>query len=415
MSLRVGFICPNWPPRFGGAEQYEHRTAKALIARGMDVRVFTATPPSPDFDNGDIEAERLTEYGAIQTGAWAGIDPNNRKTVSEFTAHLEFMRAAVAWAKRTERQIVLIGSPFNLVRNAHARELFAALQGMGIKAGIFHHDLPVDVGVFVMKAYLASKRNWEATGRFVETHFRRILNETKSLEGFHLIGSPLLLGPDFIVACSDWSVRFIDPFDQVPKFILNPLIDIAFLTETLPPAERLPPSDILMVNPQTRKGPQVMRDLIAQGDAHWRFRVLKGGWGNAFEQFIPQLAGLAAYEGGRVDLVDYVRDIRKAYQATRLVFFPSYEEGYGMTAVEPMFTGAVTVSSNFPAILEAVGDAALTLCPYFDSMKQWTAAVRTALENHAVWSEKSLKRAEFLRQRQARQIADLCAFLPALV
>jgi glycosyltransferase involved in cell wall biosynthesis len=139
--------------------------------------------------------------------------------------------------------------------------------------------------------------------------------------------------------------------------------------------------------------------------------VLKGGWGDAFEKFRPVVDALPPARRRQVDLLDYVKDMRSAYRASRAVLFPSFEEGYGMTAVEAMYCGVPVVSSNYPAILEAVGDGARTLCPYKNKPEQWISAINEVLSNQDEWARRALARADFLAQRQGRELAELMDFL----
>ena len=113
-------------------------------------------------------------------------------------------------------------------------------------------------------------------------------------------------------------------------------------------------------------------------------------------------------------MLDYVDDIRAAYRATKMLFFPSTAEGYGMAAVEPMFMGTPVVSSNYPAVLEAVGDGALTLCPLRSDRSAWRNAVDQILNNPAPWQQRSLTRAAELERRQTEELHALVGFLRSL-
>jgi len=86
-----------------------------------------------------------------------------------------------------------------------------------------------------------------------------------------------------------------------------------------------------------------------------------------------------------------------------------------MTAVEPMYLGVPVVSSNYPAIIEAVGDSAYTCCPYTDDMEFWHKATQEVLQDRVAWSEKSLGRVRELNKRQIEEIKNLTSFLISLV
>jgi glycosyltransferase involved in cell wall biosynthesis len=166
-----------------------------------------------------------------------------------------------------------------------------------------------------------------------------------------------------------------------------------------------------MVNPQGRKGPQTMLHLIEDSDPDWTFLILEGGWGDAFKTFLPKLHVTAAFQEKRVDTEVFIDDMRKAYQSTCLVLFPSHVEGYGMTAIEPMYSGTPVLSSNYPAILEAVGEGAYTLCPFRDGRSEWKKATQEILNNHEFWCNKGFERVKELEDRQPKEIISLEKFL----
>ena len=78
-----------------------------------------------------------------------------------------------------------------------------------------------------------------------------------------------------------------------------------------------------------------------------------------------------------------------------------------MTGVEPMYCGTAVVASSYPAILEAVGDGALTLCPYRSSAQQWRQAVDQVLADVTHWQNKARLRTQQLDARQTQQLQTL--------
>lgn len=224
-------------------------------------------------------------------------------------------------------------------------------------------------------------------------------------------GSPLCFEPDFIITNTHWSAPLIDPLDECPKFVLHPLMEAGFWSGRPAPDMPLGKVDMMMVNPQSRKNPELMGEMISRMSDARRFRVLQGGWGDAFKEFRPVVERLPASTRRNVELVDYLPDMRSAYQSSGLLVSPSFEEGYGMTPVEAMYCGTAVLSSNFPAILEAVGDGALTLCPYRDPAERWIAAAEQILADPAPWRARAVARGRVLAQRQSQEIAQLTEFL----
>lgn len=409
---RIGIISAWWLPKFGGAEQYLYRMATGLSSLGLDIKVFCGTGQKTGFDNGQITATRFVPKGDLEIDFWRSSftdrTPENLKAVSN---HFIWFSEAVVWCKKNSITTVLICNPFQQVTYFHAHELHMRLKDAGIAVGIVHHDLPVPIERFLNQVYRDSKMSWEQVSDYALAELGKALKAKPGLEGYLEIGSPLAFSPDFIVSNSDWALRFIDPLKTQKRFVFHGPIDVEHLRQKTTAITALSAKDVLMINPQNRKGPAEMRDLIGKGRETWTYRVLKGSWGDSFKTFRPLVRELKASKENRVEFVEYVKDIRTAYAAAKVVFFPSHNEGYGLAAVEPMFMGTPVVSSNYPAIFEAVGDAAKLLCPLKNTAEEWRDAVADVLDNHEVWSQKALARAEELSERQTKQFLGLSQFL----
>ena len=122
-----------------------------------------------------------------------------------------------------------------------------------------------------------------------------------------------------------------------------------------------------------------------------------------------------AAENGQIDFQEYVYDITEAYQQAELALVPSRYEGYGMAAVEPMFCGTPVVCSSYPSILEAVGGAAKTVCPFIEDGEAWYGAVDDVLLQPDLWISKGFHRVKELTQRQESEVWELIYFLGALI
>jgi len=416
---KLGMILVNWLPIHGGAEVYQLRLCHELISRGFDVSIFTSTPSDPKLDNGDINTtrwgkEQLTFYTMSNIN-----DPD--RSVSEKESiflQYEFMNAAAKWATESELDFVLLGNNMNSIDFMFCRELYKQLQASAIKVGILHHDI-----YFRMRRHLAElykqTNDWESAAQATEKLIGDISSRVGVLHTYFEIGSPLIFEPDFIISNSSWSTRFIDPFGVANTFILHPIIPMDFNEEYEHQAsderKNLSHKNILMINPKLHKGGESMVSLIREGYQSWTYRVLNGGFENTLENFIPRIEDSYSFQNNNVELESYVPDMREAYSKSDLVFFPSYYEGYGMAAIEPMYMGTPSVCSSYPAILEAVGDAALTVCPFTGKPGDWRSAVADVLENREYWKEKAKERASFTSVRQARELDELTEFLSALL
>lgn len=363
-----------------------------------------------------MSATRFTPDGNIRHAYWADFHATgNRATLKNLASHYRFIEAAVRWAVEKDLKIAIVGNIFAIPNAIHVRELYLQLRALRIRVGAIQHDLSTAVNRALMKTYTERGNDWAHAAARVQDQLASMLKADDELLALLRMGSSLVLRPDFVITSSDWVGGFVDPLKTIPRFTLHPIMDGDHWRSRPPGTERLEPRNILMINPQGRKNPAAMSDLINNADASWTFRVLKGGWGNAFTTFGPKIAEAIATRENRVELVEYVRDIRAAYRASRLMFFPSLVEGYGMAAVEPMYSGTPVVSSNYPAVLEAVGDGANTLCPFKSTREDWKEAVVQVMEDGEYWSNRSLDRSATLEKRQAREIRDVTNFLTALL
>ncbi|MBI5618170.1 MAG: glycosyltransferase [Gammaproteobacteria bacterium] len=403
--MRIGLVSPFWPPHHGGIAVYAYRLARALRAAGCEVEVFCATPEDPARDNGDLDVTRCCEGGLFQRATW--LQAQAAGAPAELGLRVRrFFDAALAWARAGAYEIVLVNAPLTEARLVQARELFLALRARGVRVGALHHDL----GDETTRELAAARRAagcWERAAQTVAADIARRLRAAAVPDTYRRMGSPLFFAPDFVVSCSVWSDRFVDPLGSVPRFVLHPLLDAPRAAAQ----GSLPPVDVLMVNPQKRKAPVIMANLVADAAPGWTFRVLKGGWGDAFGQWVPLIENTAAHREGRVALVDYVPSMAAVFAAARLTFFPSRAEGYGLVAAESLAAGVPVVASSHPAILEAVGDAARLLCPFEAPREAWRAAVAQVLAERRRWSARGAERAMTLRSRGAAEIAAFVDFL----
>jgi glycosyltransferase involved in cell wall biosynthesis len=412
---KIGIISPPWLPICGGGEKYIHGLAVELISHGIAVHVFCGSQHKKDFDNGEIDAKRFDEGVDVDWTLWEPPQIQNPEKMQRSLLDYRFMEEALKWVSATDIKIVLVCNPIQRTEVLHARELYAGLRGLGVIIGVVHLDLPTNIIEIVMRIYLERKCSWEIAALITEGEIKSFLANRTATEGYFHIGSPLFFSPDFIVSCSEWNLRFINPLMQVPQLVLHPLLDLDYFTAPGPSEEILPYSDVLMINPVPRKGVEQMLNLVASPEHRWTYRMMRGGWGNGMNEIMPHIKSTPAFRTGRVALVDYLKDIRAAYRSCGVLFFPSIIEGYGMTTVEAMASGAPVVSSNYPAIIEAIGDDAISLCPLKTSKERWVEAIREALTNREFWASKGLARVTRLRDRQRAEIDSFIAFLAKCV
>ena len=404
--MKIGFISPKWLPHYGGQQQYAHRLVLAMQGLGVETPIFCSTPEAEDKDNGTCEASRWSSPRMGSYDNWEKAFANGKINEAAVFWLYEFMEAAVRWALSQNLDAVLICPPLTHPKFYPVRELTKQLKAHGVKVGAIFHDLDGRTRTALIQQYRKS-RSWDTAALAVKNAISEIMQKTTELHAYQIIGSPLFFDPDLVITSSTWTSHFLDPLGVRTKFAMHPILDADHWSAPPSTAQTLPSKNVLMINPIPHKGRLHMANLVKMANQDWTFRVLKGGYGDAFTDFVPMIADTVAAKQGRVTLDGYVRDIRAAYRAADLVFFPSLYEGYGMTAVEPMFAGTCVVSSNYPAVIEAVGDGASTICPHTGTPTQWKAAVSDVLQRKSFWRAATEKRVDELIRRQDREIAQL--------
>ena len=103
-------------------------------------------------------------------------------------------------------------------------------------------------------------------------------------------------------------------------------------------------------------------------------------------------------------------EIPALMRALDVFCFPSLWEGFATALVEAMAAGIPVVSTDHPATIEGVGDAAYTLNP-FASIEDWLDAIELVQEDREVWIEAGLARIRHLRERQEREVGELIDFI----
>jgi len=108
---------------------------------------------------------------------------------------------------------------------------------------------------------------------------------------------------------------------------------------------------------------------------------------------------------GRVELVGYVQpsERRELYRRAKLLVLPSYDEGFGLPALEAMAMGIPVVASNRGALPEVLGEAGMLVDP--DDHEALVNAIERVLQDELYArgaSERGLARArEFTWDRAA--------------
>jgi glycosyltransferase involved in cell wall biosynthesis len=376
-------------PDFGGAQIYVDRFGRSLIAAGHAMRVATASAGPASGGDGPIAADRQTAVLGDDPPAW---EP--------------WYDWVESWIAAGGFSHVVMNTP--LTRGSHraAQRLYDRARVSGACVGCFHYDLGRLVTTELAYAH-ARLGGWPAAARAVLAKTRDLIAERGLSETDTLLESPLLFGPDFVISCSAWSDRFIDPLDRCARLVLHPFMAADWRAEA---ATVGAVADIGFVNPLPHKGADRLLDVMRTAPDHRTWRVLGGGYGDSLAR---TEAALMAAAPERVACIPFVDDVRDFYASVRVMMFASHYEGYGMAAVEPGFVGTPTVATDYPAIREGVGDAA-RIVPHDGDTAAWIAGLAEVLADRPAWSARALDRANWLLDRQRDEFDAAHAFLTRL-
>ena len=396
--MKVGIVGLHWPPDWGGAERYISKVVEALNGEGVEAWGITPRPAAEGKDNGTKYVHRIGDMVF-------GIDDSKRM---------------LEWWRKLYVHVEEEGYTHIIFNNCHVHawafnDVFTKLKEIGICVGIFHFDVKPTLLVPVAENYM-NNGDWEEA-------IKPILEAQKSLfeidnpllhdtHPYYIINSPLFFRPDFVISCSKWAERFIDPLNTTPKFVLHPILDDILINK-----ERLDPKTITMINPQYHKGRSYMADIINNySNREWTYRVLLGGYGGQKEEFKQMIADSWAIKEGRVEILEYVERMEDVWESTDLFIFPSRFEGYGMAAVEPMVHGVPVMVQDYPSVREAVGDGAIIM-PYECNSKEWIETIEELFfddEEYEEIKQKGYERVRQLRIREEDELGDLIKFMEKL-
>lgn len=139
--------------------------------------------------------------------------------------------------------------------------------------------------------------------------------------------------------------------------------------------------------------------------------VLAGGAGSDASTWLESIRDPPL--AGHVEYIGYVReeDRQRVYAGARVVVLPSYEEGFGMPALEAMSLGIPVIVSRRGNLPELVGDAGLLVDP--DDVESIVDAMDRVLHDEglaAMMADRAAERArQFHWRRTAQAVRDVFA------
>ena len=397
--LKIGVVALHWPPDYGGAERYNGRIVEELNHKGVETWGITPRKSEDNMDNGTQYVHRIS---------------------TDKPTNLADSKGMKIWLADAYTHIVKNGYTHIIVSNCRSigysyMDFISNLQEAGIKVGISHFDLDKKIRIHLEELF-KEYQDWKVVEQTMMEYVKGCFTYDSPLWddtlGYWAIDSPLYFNPDFVISCSEWSNKFIDPFNAVPSFILHP-----FLPQEQINKENLKRVNITMINPMYHKGRSYMADIVNDYSNKWTYRVLLGGYGGEKEEFMSMIEDSWAVRDGRIEILHYVERMEDVWESTDLFIFPSRFEGYGMAAVEPMVHGVPVMVQDYPSIREAVGDSAIIM-PYGEDSKEWIETIEELFfddEEYAQFKEKGYKRVCQLLDREHEEMSQFIEFMEKLV
>jgi hypothetical protein len=102
-------------------------------------------------------------------------------------------------------------------------------------------------------------------------------------------------------------------------------------------------------------------------------------------------------------------EVYKYFEQTRILLAPSRYETYGMSAIEAAGYGIPSIHVDTPHVREGIGDAAILIRPL--SLEDAAKAIDTIESNYEAYSIKARKKAEWLQDRQAKELENFAGFI----
>jgi glycosyltransferase involved in cell wall biosynthesis len=319
------------------------------------------------------------------------------------------------WFDRVQPDLLIFASPATYYIASGVLDalppIFNLVRSRGIPFGFIHYDLNLR-----SNTYLCSRRHdgmeWSAASDHYMNLASTMHDEGSWSEFCILFEPPSAHDPDFLISCSRWSLDHLDPLKQIPSYAFRPLMDFDSYAEPQPSFDGTD-YDVGFVNPIAFKGCAVAYSA-ACSNLDQRHVWLRGGHSDTSKESFLAMVDRSIDRGDcDLNVVGFVPDIRTFFGSLRergVFLFPSRFEGYGMAPVEAMAAGIPVVSTDHPATVEGVGDAAFTLNP-FASIDDWIEAIELVQEDRERWIAAGLARVQHLRERQERELVGLIDFI----
>jgi hypothetical protein len=103
--------------------------------------------------------------------------------------------------------------------------------------------------------------------------------------------------------------------------------------------------------------------------------------------------------------------VYKYFEQTRILLVPSRYETYGMSAIEAAGYGIPSIHVDTPHVREGIGEAAVLVSPL--SVQETARGIDLIESNYSAYSERVRSRAEWLQDRQQKELEKFSEFIAA--
>lgn len=405
--IHIGILSLLWDTGVGGGV-FAMRVLRRLLSQGVAASAFTAqkaNASSPQvFGSNAIPSLRQMDLDAI--GRWFGEYLGS----AQFEAWLEDARR---WIESQGVTHLIVNAP--LASTSRTQQWIRDLRQRGLLWGRIIHEAAADRLVPLTRRFIACG-DWSAAAAEVKARETLVLQSgvIPPDDPMHRLAAEFRNEPDFLLFASDWTAGLHDHVaPNALRCVLHPLLVWPDLDPSQAPHSPLTPVEVGGISPVAFKGLREIADVIANGDPDWRFRILSGGYGNGTAKLKGAVEDILELWPERVEWIEgHLPSLTPFYQSLGLFLFPSRQEGYGMVAAEALQAGTPVVCTDYPAILEAVGDGARCI-PWSAGPEVWREAVREVLSERDRWVERARARADVLRQREEEELSRFVEYLTA--
>ena len=169
---------------------------------------------------------------------------------------------------------------------------------------------------------------------------------------------------DLIIAVSKYTGDLVRELLR-PKAPIHVVHHGVYLPKMPPPGEQQRQNVILHVGAlQKRKNVERLIEAFeVAAPEDWKLVLAGSAGGFAGEKVVARVTSSKA--ASRIEITGYVEDERliELYRTSRILAFPSLDEGFGIPVVEAMAHGLPVITSDGSALKEVAGDAAILVKP----------------------------------------------------